>query len=375
VRLKSQGVDVVDFGPGEPDFSTPENIKKAAVEAIQSGFTRYTAVGGITELKRAIVERHARDFHTAYLPEEVLVTVGGKHAIFNLISTLVQQGDEVVVPVPYWVTFSDVVRYVGGECVFVQTLEQENFRLQAAQIENALTPNVRVIVLNSPNNPSGAVVTPTELRKIAEMALDRRIFLLADECYSHFVYGDRQAFSMGSLGRQFSSHLVIVGSLSKTYAMTGWRVGYCLGPAEVIQSMLKIQSHCTSNVTSISQKAAVEALTGPQDSVRDMLREYAHRREYVVTALNAIPGIRCNWPDGAFYVYPNISAFLGNSSKRKSTFRTTSDFSHRLLQDARVSVVPGEAFGTLEHIRISYATSQEQIEVGLHRLKEFCRCL
>jgi aspartate aminotransferase len=257
VRLKSQGIDVVDFGPGEPDFPTSENIKKAAVEAIRSDFTRYTATDGIIELKRAIVERHARDFHTAYRPEEVLVTVGGKHAIFNLISTMVQPGDEVVVPVPYWVTFRDVVQYVGGQCIFVQTLEQENFRLKAAQIEDALTPNVRLVILNSPNNPSGAVVTPPELKKIAELALERRIFLLADECYSHFVYGDRQAFSIGSLGRQYLSHLVIVGSLSKTYAMTGWRVGYCLGPAEVIQSMLKIQSHCTSNVTSISQKAAV----------------------------------------------------------------------------------------------------------------------
>lgn len=366
---------MVDFGPGEPDFPTPENIKRAAIEAIQSGFTKYTATDGIVELKQAIVERHARDFHTAYRPEEVLVTVGGKHAIFNLISTLIEPGDEVVVPTPYWVTFKDVVQYLGGQCIFVQTLEQENFRIKAAQIQDVLTPKARLIILNSPNNPSGAVIPPPELKKIAEMALERGIFLLADECYSHFIYGDRQAFSIASLGKQFLSHVAVVGSLSKTYAMTGWRVGYCLGPAEVIQTMLKIQSHCTSNVTSVSQKAAVEALTGPQNSIGDMLQEYARRREYIVTALNAVPGIHCNWPDGAFYAYPNVSAFLGNSTIRKSAFRGPSDFSFYLLQDARVAVVPGEAFGTLEHIRISYAASQEQIEEGVWRLKEFCRNL
>ena len=369
-RLKSEGYDVVDFGPGEPDFPTPENIKQAAIDAIHSNFTKYTATDGIGELKRAIVDWHARQFNTAYRPEEVLVTVGGKHGIFNLVSALIGPGDEVIVPAPYWVTFKDVVRYAGGQCVFVQTQEQENFRLRAAQIERALTSKTRLIVLNSPNNPSGAVIPETELRKIANLAREREVFLLADECYSHFVYGDRTPFSMASLGQEYANHLMVVGSLSKTYAMTGWRVGYCLGPVEIIRSMLKLQSHCTSNVSSISQKAAVQALTGPQRSVQEMLKEYTRRREYIVKALNAVPGIHCNWPDGAFYVYPNVSAFL-----RKSPVHTPSDLSLRLLQEAHVAVVPGEAFGTQEHLRISYATSQDQLEKGIQRLGGFLASL
>ena len=369
-RLKSEGYDVVDFGPGEPDFPTPENIKQAAIDAIHSNFTKYTATDGIGELKRAIVDWHARQFNTAYRPEEVLVTVGGKHGIFNLVSALIEPGDEVIVPVPYWVTFKDVVHYVGAQCVFVQTLEEENFRLRAAEIEKVLTSKTRLIILNSPNNPSGAVIAETEMKKIAHLAREHEVFLLTDECYSHFVYGDRTPFSMASLGQEYSSRLMVVGSVSKTYAMTGWRVGYCLGPVEVIQSMLKIQSHCTSNVSSISQKAAVEALTGPQHSVAEMLKAYSGRREYVVRALNAIPGIHCNWPDGAFYVYPNVSVFL-----EKSAIGTPSDLSLRLLQEAHVAVVPGEAFGTQKHLRISYATSLEQLEKGIQRLGDFLASL
>lgn len=365
-RLKTEGHDVVDFGPGEPDFPTPDNIKRAAVEAIQSNFTKYTATEGISELRQAIIDRHARDFNTAYKPDQVLVTVGGKHGIFNLVSALIDPDDEVVVPIPYWVTFKDVVQYAGGRCAFVRTLEEDNFRVRADQIEAALTPKTRLIILNSPNNPSGAIIPESELKKIAQTARERRILILTDECYSHFVYGGRRPFSLASIGREYYDQLVVVGSLSKTYAMTGWRVGYCLGPAELIKSMLKIQSHCTSNVSSISQKAAVEALRGPQDSVQEMLQEYSRRRDFIVAALNAIPGVRCNWPDGAFYVYPNVSAFLG-----KSAIQTTSDLCVRLLQETYVAVVPGEAFGTREHIRISYATSQEQLAKGVERIKKF----
>ena len=249
-------------------------------------------------------------------------------------------------------------------------MEEENYRLRAAEIEKVLTSKTRLIILNSPNNPSGAVIAETEMKKIADLAREHEVFLLTDECYSHFVYGDRTPFSMASLGQEYSSRLMVVGSVSKTYAMTGWRVGYCLGPAEVIQSMLKIQSHCTSNVSSISQKAAVEALTGPQHSVAEMLKAYSRRREYVVRALNAIPGIHCNWPDGAFYVYPNVSVFL-----EKSAIGTPSDLSLRLLQEAHVAVVPGEAFGTQKHLRISYATSLEQLEKGIQRLGDFLASL
>ncbi len=365
-RLKAEGRDVVDFGPGEPDFPTPHNIKDAAITAIQSDFTKYTATEGIADLKQTIVDYHAREFKTAYKPEQVLVTVGGKHAIFNVVSALVEPGDEVVVPVPYWVTFRDVVHYAGGRCVFVPTLEEENFRVRADQIEAALTPKTRLIILNSPNNPSGAVVAPEELRRIAQIVGKRGILILADECYSHFVYDGRTPCSLASLVPEYHNEVVVVGSLSKTYAMTGWRVGYCLAPTELIKSMLKIQSHCTSNVSSISQKAAVEALRGPQNSVEEMLREYSSRREFVVAALNSIPGVRCNWPDGAFYVYPNVSVFVG-----KSDIQTTSDLCIRLLQEIHVAVVPGEAFGTQEHIRISYATSREQLAKGVDRMREF----
>jgi aspartate aminotransferase len=365
-RLKADGHDVVDFGPGEPDFPTPPNIKQAAIAAIQSDFTKYTATDGILDLKQAIVDRHAQEFKTAYKPEQVLVTVGGKHGIFNLVSALIEPGDEVVVPVPYWVTFRDVVQYAGGHCVFVPTLEEENFRVRGEQIEAAVTPKARLIILNSPNNPSGAVISEEELRRIAEIAGERGILILADECYSHFVYGGLRPFSLASLVPEYHNQVVVVGSLSKTYAMTGWRVGYCLAPEELIRSMLKIQSHCTSNASSISQKAAVEALRGPQNSVREMLREYSSRRDFIVAALNAIPGIRCNWPDGAFYVYPNVSAFLG-----KSGIHTTSDLCIRLLQEIYVAVVPGEAFGTQEHIRISYATSKEQLAKGVARMRKF----
>jgi aspartate aminotransferase len=364
-RLKAEGHDVVDLGPGEPDFPTPDHIKRAAVEAIQSNFTKYTATEGISELKQAIIDRHAWDFNTAYKLDQVLVTVGGKHGIFNLVSALIEPDDEVVVPIPYWVTFRDVVQYSGGRCTFVRTLEEDNFRVRADQIEAALTPKTRLIILNSPNNPSGAIIPESELKKIAQTARERRILILTDECYSHFVYGGRRPFSLASIGREYYDQLVVVGSLSKTYAMTGWRVGYCLGPAELIKSMLKIQSHSTSNVSSISQKAAVEALRGPQGSVQEMLQEYSRRRDFIVTALNAIPGIRCNWPDGAFYVYPNVSGFLG-----KSALQTASDLCVRLLQETYVAVVPGEAFGTREHIRISYATSQEQLAKGVERIKK-----
>jgi aspartate aminotransferase len=365
-RLKAEGHDVVDFGPGEPDFPTPDNVKQAAVRAIQSNFTKYTATEGIIELKQAIIDRHARDFNTAYKPDQVLVTVGGKHGIFNLVSALIEEDDEVVVPIPYWVTFKDVVHYAGGRCVFVRALEEDNFRVRADQIEAALTAKTRLIILNSPNNPSGAVISESELKRIAQIARERKIFILTDECYSHFVYGDRRPFSLASLGRDFYDQLVVVGSLSKTYAMTGWRVGYCLGPADLIKSMLKIQSHCTSNTSSISQRAAVEALTGPQDSVHEMLQEYSRRRDFIVAALNTIPGVRCNWPDGAFYVYPNVSGFL-----KESAIQTTADLCVRLLRDVHVAVVPGEAFGTQEHIRISYATSQEQLAKGVERIREF----
>ena len=369
-QLKAAGVNLVDLGPGEPDFPTPENIKHAAIQAIHANFTRYTSTDGIMQLKEAIIQRHAQDFQSDYTTNEVLVTVGGKHAIFNIISSLIELGDEVIIPSPYWVTFREAVHYASGRCQFVPTTELDNFRVTASQIESAFSPKTRLIMLNSPNNPSGAIIRAEEMKKIADLARCRGTIVLTDECYCHFNYQDLKPFSLASLGKAYRDHVVVVGSVSKTYAMTGWRVGFCLGPAKLIKAMLKIQSHCTSNVNSIAQKAAVEALVGPQTSILEMLGEYTRRREFIINALNSIPGITCNWPDGAFYAYPNVSHFLGSSR-----IPSVSDLAFRILQEARVAVVPGDAFGTKDHLRISYATSMEQLQEGVIRLEKFFKTL
>ena len=363
-RLRGEGVDVVDFGAGEPDFPTPDNIKQAAVRALEQNFTKYTAVGGTLELKKAVCEIHARDFGTDYKPNECMITVGGKHAIFNLMQALVNPGDEVVIPVPYWVTYQDVVNYAGGKCVFVDTDEAQGFALTAAMLEPHLMARTKLVIVNSPSNPSGAVVEREEFEKIYRLTAARGIYLMTDECYCKFLY-DSEPFSIASLPGAKETVLV-AGSLSKTYAMTGWRIGFGLVPPAIVQAMTKLQSHSTSNPCSISQKAAVEALRGPQESVGIMLAEYRRRRDFVVARLRGIPGVLCNLPQGAFYVYPNVSVAIG-----KNGIANTLEFSERLLAEAHVAVVPGEAFGTDRHIRISYATSMGELERGVDRLHQF----
>lgn len=364
VKLRDQGIDVVDFGPGEPDFPTPENIKQAGIRAIQSNFTKYTAAGGIKELKKAIIEKHARDFGSRYDISECLINIGGKHAIFNIFAAVVDEGDDVIIPTPYWVSFADIARFVGSNPIFVHTRESDGFRLTAEMLAPAITPRTRLLIVNSPNNPSGAIVDDQEFVRIAEMCRERDIYLLSDECYAHFLYDGRKPFSIAS-HQALKGHVIIAGSLSKTYAMTGWRIGFVLGAPEIIQAVLKLQSHSTSNPVSISQKAALEAVTGSQDSIREMLAEYSKRRKYVLERLRAIPGVTCAEPGGAFYAYPNISASFARG------IRDTLDFSVKLLEKQHVAVVPGEAFGTNEHIRLSYATSMEQLEKGLNRIAEF----
>lgn len=365
-KLKSQGIDIIDFGPGEPDFPTPANVKAAGIRAIESNFTKYTATPGIMPLREAIARHHAHEFGTDYSAKETIVTVGGKQALYNALAALVDQGDEVILPTPFWVTFQDLITYHGGTPVFVPAREENEFSLKAADVEPAMTTKTKLIIVNSPNNPSGGVVSEEEFRKIAQLAIDRDIILLSDEAYSHFVYEGRKPFSIASLGEPLKSRLVIIGTLSKTFAMTGWRIGYGVGPEKLIQQMLKIQSHSTSNPTSISQKAALEALNGSQDSVDEMLAEYARRREFVLRALKEIPGVRCARPQGAFYVYPNVSALFG-----KGGIRNSMDFAKTLLDRARIAVVPGDAFGTSEHIRVSYATSMETLERGLEAFRKF----
>jgi aspartate aminotransferase len=363
-KLKATGAQVVDFGAGEPDFPTPGNIKRAAVLALEQDFTKYTPTGGIPELRKAVVERHAQDFSSRYAPEECLVTVGGKQAVFEAIVATVQRGDEVVLPVPYWVSYLDIILYAGGKPVLLETHEEEDFVLRAQDIERLITPRTRMIIIDSPNNPTGAVVPLEEMEKILALAERHNLWLLSDECYCQFVYDGGQPFSLGISGNR--ENLLVVGSLSKTYAMTGWRIGFALGSKQLLAHMVSLQSHSTSNASSIVQKAAVEALSGPQDSVAAMLAEYDRRRQRIVAGLRSIPGIRCSLPKGAFYVYPNVSAYLNRPGLADATA-----LADRLLDDARLALVPGSAFGTAEHVRISYATSPQQIDEGLQRLGAF----
>jgi aspartate aminotransferase len=363
-RLRLEGVDVVDFGAGEPDFPTPDNIKQAAIRAIEQNFTKYTPAGGTQELKKAICERHTADYGTGYSPAESVVSVGGKHIIFNLMQVLLNPGDEVIIPVPYWVTYKDVVNYTGAKCVFVETDEENGFTLTSSMLEPYVTDRTRVIIINSPSNPCGGVLDRIEFERIHAIAARRGIWLMTDECYHRFLYDD-EPFSIASV-RGAKENVIVAGSLSKTYAMTGWRIGFGLGPAPIMSAVNKLQSHSTSNPTSIAQKAAVEALRGPQDSVGLMLAEYRRRRDFVIDRLRQIPGISITMPKGAFYAYPNISSALG-----KNGIHTPMQFAERLLAEAHVAVVPGEAFGTDRHVRISYAASMEDLARGLDRIQRF----
>ena len=363
-KLRSEGVDVVDFGAGEPDFPTPDNIKQAAIRALEQNFTKYTPAGGTAELKKAVCERHAKDFGTDYKPAECIITVGGKHVIFNLMQALVNPGDEVVIPVPYWVTYKNVVNYAEGKCVFVDTDEEKGFTLTARMITPHLTDKTKLLIINSPCNPSGAVLDRGEFEKIFQLTHERGIYLMTDECYCHFLY-DSQPFSIATMPGAKDT-VLIAGSLSKTYAMTGWRIGFGLVPPALVGAMTKLQSHSTSNPTSIAQKASVEALRGPQDSVQAMLAEYRRRRDFVVKRLREIPGVKCAEPRGAFYAYPNVGVIIG-----KNGIQSTLQLAERLLAEVNVAVVPGEAFGTDQHIRISYAASMQDLERGLDRIHQF----
>jgi aspartate aminotransferase len=363
-KLKAQGIDVVDFGPGEPDFPTPEPIKQAAVRALEENFTKYTATAGIPELRRAVCDWHARELGSRYEPRECVVTVGGKHGVFNALSALVGRGDSVLIPAPYWVSFPEIVNYLGAQPVPVPTEETRGFRLTASDLERAWRDSTRVVIVNSPCNPTGAIVARSEFERILDLCRRRGAWLVSDECYSHFVY-DGAPFSVASLPDS-KPHLIVVGSLSKTFSMTGWRVGYVLAPEPVAAAVIRLQSHSTSNPTSIAQKAALAALEGPMESVRRMLAEYVRRRARVLAGLNEIPNLRCAEPQGAFYAYPNAGAWM-----RAHGVRSTTELAKRLLDEARVAVVPGEAFGTAEHFRLSYATSMDRIEEGLKRLQRF----
>jgi aspartate aminotransferase len=363
-KLRGQGVNLVDFGAGEPHFDTPQHIKDAAIAAIQANFTRYTVVPGIPDVRKAIVERHATDFGSNYALDEAIFTTGGKLALFNTLQILVDHGDEVILPVPYWVSFKDIIQYAGGKVVFLETRESESFRITADAIEKAVTPRTKAIILNSPSNPAGSIVSAEDLERIVRLAHERGIFLLLDECYVYLNYSGKPV-SGGSF-TWAKEHVVVLGSLSKTYAMTGWRAGFALASKQVVANLSKLQSQSTSNAASMVQKAAIAALTGSQECVAHFRAEFIELRDYMLARLATIPGITCTRPEGAFYVYPNISAYLG-----KGGVKTATELATRLLHEAHVVTVPGEAFGTAEHIRISYPVTRQNIDEGIRRMKEF----
>jgi aspartate aminotransferase len=362
--LKAKGVDVADFGAGEPDFPTPEHIKRAAIQALDQNLTKYTPVPGVPALRQAICEWHAKELGSSYQPAECVVNVGGKHSIFNAMCALVNHGDEVVIAAPYWVSYPDIVKYAGGTPVILETKADDNFVMRAAALEKLITPRTRMVIADSPSNPSGAVIPPAEYAKILAVCQRAGIWLLADECYSHFTYGEAKPFSISSVPNS-KSNVIVVGSFSKTFAMTGWRLGYVLAPAPLVAAVTKLQSQSTSNPCSITQYAGLAAMRGPMDGVGVMLAEYARRRERIVAGLRAIPGVTCTAPQGAFYVFPNISAHYNAEMPDDMAV------SRLLLEREHVAVVPGVAFGAPGHLRISYATSMDRIDEGLKRMARF----
>jgi aspartate aminotransferase len=360
--MRAAGVDVVDLGAGEPDFDTPQNIKDAAAAAMRAGKTKYTPTAGVRELQEAIIGFYQREFGAAYERNEVMATAGGKQGIFNAVVSLINPGDEVLIPKPYWVTFPEIVTFARGKSVFIET-EENDFVLTADMIRRAITPRTRLIILNSPSNPSGRVIPPAEFKEIIEIVAEHNLYAISDECYLRFVYPPAQIFSVASMRPELRRRLCIAGSFSKTFAMTGWRVGYTLANAEWTRAMLKVQGHSTSNATSISQAAATEALIGPQDSVATMLAEYTRRREWLLGALNDIPGLRCPEPEGAFYAFPDVrGCFQGK-------LHTSGDFAQQLLEQEQTVVTDGAAFGAEGFIRISYATSIDRLQEGVKRIR------
>jgi aspartate aminotransferase len=362
--LRASGANVVDFGAGEPDFDTPDNIKAAAAEAMRAGKTKYTPTGGTRELQQAIIDFYQSTFRASFERSEVMATSGGKQAIFNAIVTLVNPGDEVLMAKPYWVTFPEIATFAGGTPVFIET-EETGFVLTAEEVEKAITPRTRLIILNSPCNPSGRVIPPAEFQRIMEVLAAHDVYVISDECYLRFVYPPGEVFSAASLPADLRARLCIAGSFSKTYAMTGWRVGYALAPSAWTKEMLKVQGHSTSNPNSIAQSAAIEALTGPQESVAEMLAEYTRRRAWLLGALREIPGLECNAPEGAFYAFPSVRSLFSDK------INTADKFADRLLEAEQTVVTSGTGFGAEGYLRISYATSMEQLQEGVKRIKRF----
>ena len=369
LSMRAAGIDVISFGVGEPDFDTPKHIRDEAVRAMEEGFTRYTAVGGIPELKDAITEKFRRDNNLGYERDEVMVSCGGKHVLYNLAQALLNPGDEVIIPAPYWVSYPPIVILAGADPVIVGTGEADDFKLSPESLETAITPRTKLLILNSPSNPTGSVYTEFELEALAEVILKYDIWVVSDEIYEKLIFDNRPFWSIAQVSEEVKSKTFVINGLSKTYAMTGWRIGYAAGAGEVIAGMTKIQSQSTSNPNSIAQKAAVAALNGPQDSIQTMLRAFDQRRKYLLQRLNAIAGVHCNVPGGAFYAFPNFSYYF-NAKTEGTTIKNSADLCEYLLIKAHVALVPGIAFGDDNFVRFSYATGLETIKEGLDRIED-----
>jgi aspartate aminotransferase len=367
--LKSKGIDIIGFGAGEPDFDTPNNIKSAAKDSIDSGFTKYTAASGITELKEAIRERISIDYDLSYENKEILVGSGAKHVLYNLFNVLIDEGDEVLIPAPYWVSYPEQVKISGGSPIILHTNQEDGFKITKKQIESRCNENTKILVLNYPSNPTGSTYNYDELSQIAEICKEKNLIVISDEIYDKIIYSNEKHISFPQLSEDAKNRTILVNGVSKTYSMTGWRIGYAAGNSEVISAMNNLSGQSTSNPTSISQKAAIEAFSGNQGKVEEMLGEFEVRKEYISSFLNEIEGVECFVPKGAFYVFPDISYYFGKSFKGKE-IRNSIEFTDFLLDHAKVAVVPGIEFGSDKHIRISYATSMNDIKEGTKRIKE-----
>ena len=366
--LKASGVDVISFGVGEPDFDTPENIKEAAIKAIRSGFTKYTPVGGTDELKTAIIEKLKKDNGLIYEKNEIIVSCGAKHCLYNIAEALYDAGDEVILPAPYWVSYPDQIVLNSAAPVIVKTDEGNAFKITPEILEANLSKKTKALILNSPSNPTGLAYDRKSLEAIAEIAVKHDFYIISDEIYEKLIYDGFEHVSIASLGDEIKQRTIVVNGISKSYAMTGWRIGFAAGPKDIINAMTNIQSQSTSNPASISQKAAVEALTGTQNFIPKMVSEFDKRRKYMVEKLNSIKGVSCIKPVGAFYAFPNVSSYYGRSFK-DNLIKSSMDLSAYLLDEAKVAVVPGAAFGDDRYIRLSYATSMENIQKGLDRIE------
>lgn len=371
LKMKAEGRNVISFGAGEPDFDTPGNIQEVAVKSIRDGFSHYTSVSGIPELKKAVIEKLKKDQNLVYNTDEVIISNGAKHCLYNSLMALCNPGDEVLLPIPCWVSYTEQVKLAQAKPVFIPTRQESNFTLLAKNVKDNITDKTKVLLLNSPNNPTGSVYDKEELQKIADILVEKNIYCISDEIYEKLVFDDAKHISIASLGHDIKEKTILINGVSKSYAMTGWRIGYAAGPEEIIKGMTKLQGHCTSNANSIAQKASVEALNGNQESIKKMHNEFNRRRIYIVNELNKVSGFNCDLPKGAFYAFPDITELLNAGIEYNGKeIKNSLQLADYILNKAEVAVVPGSAFKSDGYLRISYANSMAEIEEGLNRLKK-----